>query len=237
MRVITWNCNMAYRRKAAFILKLEPDIIVLSECEQPSRLLFDEDTKAPADIVWHGTNPHKGLAVVSYGNYKLELMRIHNPDIKTVLPVKVTGKDETFIILAIWAYNPLDTAYVYIGQVLKALEHYKKLFRNYEVLLMGDFNGNVIWDKPRKKANFSDVIKLLEAKGIKSVYHAHLDQTYGKEEWPTFYLHRNRDKPYHLDYCFASGSFLKRLISVEIGKYDDWTMHSDHSPIIVTFAE
>jgi exodeoxyribonuclease III len=33
MKIITWNCNMAYRKKADFILEENPDILIVSECE------------------------------------------------------------------------------------------------------------------------------------------------------------------------------------------------------------
>ena len=52
---------------------------------------------------------------------------------------------------------------------------------------------------------------------------------------PTLYLYRHKDKPYHLDYCFASADLLENLRSVEIGDYDFWSKYSDHVPVIVTF--
>ena len=41
-------------------------------------------------------------------------------------------------------------------------------------------------------------------------------------------------KPYHIDYCFASQDILNQVKKVEIGKYEDWTMYSDHSPLIIS---
>ncbi len=33
MKIISWNCNMAYRKKADLILKYHPDLVVVPECE------------------------------------------------------------------------------------------------------------------------------------------------------------------------------------------------------------
>jgi endonuclease/exonuclease/phosphatase family metal-dependent hydrolase len=79
------------------------------------------------------------------------------------------------------------------------------------------------------------VVNKLEAKKIYSTYHKFFNQIQGKEEHPTLYLYRHENKPYHLDYCFASNDFIEVLDHVEVGTYHDWTMHSDHKPLIITF--
>ncbi|MES1217355.1 MAG: endonuclease/exonuclease/phosphatase family protein, partial [Bacteroidota bacterium] len=70
---------------------------------------------------------------------------------------------------------------------------------------------------------------------IFSAYHSHLKQIPGEEAHPTFYLYKNKTKPYHLDYCFASSHLIEQLESVEVGKYRAWSKYSDHKPVIVTF--
>ena len=64
MRLITWNCNMAFRRKADLILSYHSDILVVPEFECPEKLLFPADTPKPTDALWFGKNNNKGLAVV-----------------------------------------------------------------------------------------------------------------------------------------------------------------------------
>ncbi|MGK4567783.1 hypothetical protein [Flavobacterium sp. 3HN19-14] len=102
MKIITWNCNMAFRKKAAFILKHSPDILVIPECECPDKLKFPDDVAKPADIVWYGENQNKGLGVFSYSDYKFKLLDCHNPDFKNILPILVTGNDIEFLLFAIW---------------------------------------------------------------------------------------------------------------------------------------
>ena len=44
-------------------------------------------------------------------------------------------------------------------------------------------------------------------------------------------MYRKQEKPYHIDYCFVSADLLDKVTKVEIGTYENWTAHSDHSPI------
>jgi len=228
---------MAYRRKAHLLLAHKPDILVISECESPDNLLFGDDVEKPTSVIWWGDNQHKGLAVLSFNNYKLQLLNIHKPRFKTILPVAVTGGAVDFTLFAVWANNPQDKPNQYVGQVWKAIRHYKDLLSGTPAIIAGDFNSNTIWDKPRRKGNHTDVVAWLEKKEIYSTYHHHFKQVQGKEEHATFYLYRHEDKPYHLDYCFASKHFMDKLQSVEVGPYNDWKHHSDHKPVIVTFGE
>src|SRR4030095_8430994 len=108
MKIITWNCNMAYRRKANLMLALKPDIVVVPECEHPDKLKFEPGTPLPTDIFWFGDNQHKGLGVFSYSNYKFELKNIHNPQFRTILPLTVKNKRSQFTLFAVWANNPED---------------------------------------------------------------------------------------------------------------------------------
>jgi exodeoxyribonuclease III len=235
MKIITWNCNMAFRKKAATILAHNPDILVVPECEHPDKLLFQDDVSKPTQILWFGHNKNKGLAVFSYCNLRLKVIDVHNDSFKMVVPIAVSSKQFSLTLFAIWANNPSDKDGQYVTQVWKAVNYYEKLIRGKRILLIGDFNSNTIWDKPRREGNHSTVVKKLEEKGIFSVYHQHFNQVQGKEEHPTYYLYRHQDKPYHLDYCFVSIDMLQHLRSVEVGEYDCWKKLSDHVPVMVTF--
>jgi exonuclease III len=226
---------MAFRKKATFILAEKPDILIIPECEHPDKLNFNQDGLAPSDYVWYGTNSNKGLGVFSYGDYKLELLEIHNPEIKTVLPLKVTGGKVDFTLFAIWANNPQDKQGAYIEQVWKAINYYEKLTLNERTILVGDFNSNKIWDKKHRLANHSSVVSELERKEIFSTYHKFFNQEQGTEKHPTLFMYRHLDKSYHIDYCFVSIDLLSKMESVKIGDYNEWKSLSDHSPVIVTF--
>ncbi len=233
MKIITWNCQGAFRKKAEIILKLKPDILIIQECEHPSKLIFSPSTKVPNDVLWFGENLHKGVGVFSYSDYKFELVEDYNSEYKIIAPVKVTGGKINFTLFAIWANNPSDKKNQYIGQVWKALKHYDQHLNNGAIILSGDFNSNKIWDRVNRVGNHSDVVTLLREKCIHSIYHNHLSQEQGKEKHPTFYLHRDKKKPYHLDYFFTSADILSSLNNLKVGSFKKWIEYSDHSPIIV----
>src|SRR5262245_14958178 len=121
MKIITWNCNMAFRKKAKFILQHKPDILVVPECEHPDKLKFDEEAPTPTNSLWFGNNRHKGIGIFSYGNFKLRLKKNFNPELKTIVPISVTGAETEFTLYAIWAWNPGDPDGRYVEQIWKAL--------------------------------------------------------------------------------------------------------------------
>ena len=235
MKMITWNCNMAFRRKAGIILKHKPDILVVPECEHPDRLKFPAGTRKPEDILWFGNNRNKGLGIFSYSGFRFKLHKTYDPRLQTIIPVLVTGGAFDFTLYAIWAWNPADPDGRYIEQIWKALHHYENDLNDQPVILAGDFNSNTIWDRKYREGNHSHVVKKLEAKKIYSAYHLHYKQEQGSEKHPTLYMYRHKDKPYHIDYCFASAPLLDKLESVKIGRHKYWTQYSDHVPVIVTF--
>jgi endonuclease/exonuclease/phosphatase family metal-dependent hydrolase len=49
------------------------------------------------------------------------------------------------------------------------------------------------------------------------------------------FLQRNLNKPYLIDYCFASSTILDKVQNVEIGTYQNWTAFSDHTPLVIDF--
>ena len=226
---------MAYRKKADFILVYKPDILIVPECEHPDKLLFPIDTPKPTDILWFGKNQSKGLAIFSYSNFRFKVLDNHNQDLQMIIPIAVTDGQFGFNLFAIWANNPTDRDGQYIEQVWKAVHHYNNLLTDTKTILVGDFNSNTIWDRKHRQSNHSNVVKFLEDKGIFSTYHLHHKQTQGTEEHPTLYMYRHKDKPYHIDYCFASKDLLDKVSSVEIGDFDEWIKYSDHVPVVVTF--
>jgi len=226
---------MSFRTKAETILKFNPDILVVPECEHPDKLKFKDNVIKPTDVLWFGANKNKGLGIFSYCDFKFTLLEAYNPDYKLVIPISAYKKKTRINLYAIWANNPADREGQYVTQIWKAINYYESLLTNKKVILIGDFNSNTIWDKPRRVGNHSTVVGFLKNRGIQSAYHRHFKRKQGKEEHPTFYLYRQKEKSYHIDYCFASKDLIRKLQSVEIGCFEDWSIHSDHVPVIVDF--
>jgi exodeoxyribonuclease-3 len=235
LKIITWNCQGALRRKFEIILKRQPDILVVQESERPDKVILNNKINPPTDYYWHGDNIHKGIGIYSFSDYKFEFLPIFNPEFRYILPFRVTGKGKSFILLAIWAMsNKVNYSARYIGQVWRAINYYESLLAE-SIILVGDFNSNKIWNYKKRVGSHSDVVRKLADNKIESVYHRYFNLQQGEEKDPTFYLQRKRNKPYHIDYCFASGDFLDKLQEVKIGTYENWIIHSDHAPLIINF--
>ena len=99
-------------------------------------------------------------------------------------------------------------------------------------VICGDFNSNKIWDKWDRWWNHSDVINELSELGIESLYHTFYSQEQGLEKDATFYLHRNLEKPYHIDYAFLPKNLLPKA-SVSVGLQTEWLAVSDHMPLLI----
>lgn len=233
MKIIEWNCQGAFRKKNEQILKQNPDILIIPECENEERLKFGKLTPKPNDFFWYGDRPNKGIAIFSYSDYRFELLKEFNPKFKYIIPLKVTNKNETFLLFAIWAMdnkqNPLAR---YIGQVWLAINYYSRLL-NYNSILVGDFNSNQIWDTKGRVGNHTNVVDYLKNKGIYSLYHNKLSTEHGKEINHTFFMYRNIEKPYHIDYCFASKHFIENGYNLILGNCYDWITQSDHVPMTI----
>ena len=185
-------------------------------------------------MYWYSDGGKKGLGLFSYTNYKFELLPNFNPEFRYILPFRVTGNGQTFTFFAIWAMNNKEKREArYIRQIWLALKHYNELLGN-STILIGDFNSNKIWDYKDRVGSHSDVVNQLAGKNIHSLYHKHFDIEQGKELNPTFFLQKNKNKPYHIDYCFASADIADRVTEVHIGAYENWIGLSDHSPLIIT---
>ncbi len=235
MKLVTWNCQGAFRKKAEAILELRPDILIIQECEHPDKLKFNSGTQIPSDIFWYSDGGKKGIGIFSYSDYKFELLPVFNPKFRYIIPLNVKGHGQTFTLLAVWAMNNKENHDArYIGQVWLAINYYKELL-NDSTILIGDFNSNKIWDYKGRVGNHTDVVNHLALKDIHSVYHNYFDIEQGKENNPTFFLQRNKDKPYHIDYCFASSRLFQKVEKLEIGEYEKWIALSDHTPLTIKF--
>ncbi|RMG78066.1 MAG: hypothetical protein D6707_10440 [Bacteroidetes bacterium] len=99
--------------------------------------------------------------------------------------------------------------------------------------MLGDFNSNSIWDNRATVGNHSDIVDLFGKKDINSLYHVQERTEQGEEGHPTFFMNRNVNKPYHIDYCFVSNKIINNGFNINIGKAEDWLDISDHVPLVI----
>lgn len=233
MNLLTWNCNRAFRRKKDLALQLDPDILVIQECEDPNRIKADWDDFS--DWVWVGDNKHKGLCIFTRNSFHLKKYDLNKCNTRYILPVMISGPVNLNLI-GVWAMNDVtDPKRRYIGQVYTALQHCQNILGK-KCLVAGDFNWNAIFDSSTKYplyGNFEDTITLLQKKDMYSIYHTINNCTFGNEPDPTFYMHKKQDRPYHVDYIFASKDISNSTFCT--GRFDNWHTFSDHMPMLATF--
>ena len=230
MKIISWNCKKYYSSKAKLILTEKPDIVIIPECENHNLINYENDALKPTDSIWFGAlKDDRGIGVFSYNNYRLTFLDIHNSNFKYVLPINVVKDDFTFILLAVWTHEP------YTRQIWDAIKYYSDLLDG-NIIIVGDFNSSSKWDNKNKANSHSDLVKHLEGRNIFSLYHLFKNELQGEESLPTFHWYHHEDKPFHIDYCLGSSYFSSRLLNVEIGKFKDWSKHSDHMPLTFTFS-
>lgn len=224
MRLLTWNaCRGAFERKLALLDPLGADLLVLQEIAAP--------TSPIEGVLWYGGNPRQGVAVVARGPYTLRPIAERPGAPKFVIPVAVDGP-EPFLLFAVWTLGTRPLRYV--RALFAALDLYADLMTERPVVFLGDFNSNAIWDHehPTDRSH-SALVARLKAHGLVSAYHHHQKERHGHETTPTFYLHWDEAKPFHLDYCFLPRVWAKRIRSVEVGSFEDWKSVSDHRPLWV----
>lgn len=224
---------MAFRKKADVILPHHPDILIVPECEHPDKIIFSNTYATPTNTYWYGQNKNKGFAIFSFGDLKIKLLN-HNPDFKYILPLNIYNDKISLTVLAIWAQKP-DNHDCYTEQIWNAIHFYHVLLHHENIILAGDFNSNSIWDKPKRTYNHTNLVELLKTKNILSSYHHFHNQIQGKEKHSTLFMNRKIERPYHIDYCFASKNLINKIKKVEVGAYEPWTKYSDHTPLIVDF--
>jgi endonuclease/exonuclease/phosphatase family metal-dependent hydrolase len=228
MKIVTWNCNMAFGRKRDLIMALDPDILILQEVSKKDI----EETKADFKH-WVGTNPHKGLAIIAFGEHEYRLSDLYTDDLPWFIPLEIA--DLNLHILGVWAHvkNPQLR---YVRVIHAAIEHYQSFIHSAPTIIAGDFNSNTIWDKLHAESSHTPLVAKLNAFGLKSVYHEVHDEEQGKELLNTQYMYRHRDKGYHIDYMFIPSQFVGE-ITLRIGEPDEWLLVSDHMPLIAEISQ
>lgn len=219
MKLLTWNCNGCFRKKSDLILDVGADINVIQECEHPKKFsLFPEGSGG--NCIWTGLNENRGLCVFSASGTNLLNNEWENYGLRHFVSVKVNND---FDLVAVWTGHPYIEEYYVYHQIHK--NNFSK-----RTIVIGDFNSNSIWDKDHKDRGHSEVVRQMQKIGLVSAYHYARKEEQGSEKTATFYMHRDTEKGYHIDYCFVDP---KRIRQIEILDERKWLNFSDHLPLVV----
>lgn len=223
MRIVTWNCNQAFRKKIGPLLALDPDVAVIQECERSFQ------PPAGYAFFWHGLNPNKGLGVLS----KSPILPLHHPVLEQsafFFPVFLPTLD--LRLLGVWAFNHRAERFEpsRSGSALDAVTQLQDWLSNYRSAVVGDFNNNAAWDKALKPNKFRELSDRLASFGLASAYHRTTGEELGEESATTHYWRKSDSTRYHIDYCFLHESISST--SVSIPTFDAWRSLSDHVPVV-----
>lgn len=226
MKIVTWNCNLRLKDKFEYLAAQSPDIAVVQECESLPESFFPG-----ARFLWAGVDPKKGLGVIDFTD-SAYVDQSYDTSLALFLPVNLDGGRQK--LLASWAFNHRAASRFgpeYAGQPLKAFNHYHEWMEEGDLIVAGDFNNSVVWDKPKGKNNFSAIAGALSDYGLMSAYHSYTTTKFGEEAQATLYHTKKYDKPYHIDYIFLKDT--ESIKDLSVGVYDDWIKLSDHVPVMV----
>ena len=245
MKIVSWNCNGALRKKLEIIDSLKADVLVVQECEDPA-----QSTRAYQDwagnYVWHGDNKNKGIGIFAKasieltplnwnGTFTINGLQSKSPalswstqELKLFLPVRI---NDAFNLLGVWTKGKDDQVFGYMGQFWKYIQVHRSELEQSNTIIIGDFNSNAQWDKTDRWWNHSSVIAELKELGIESLYHQVKGYSQGDESEPTFFHQRKLNKGYHIDYALVSQELLAGS-DLAIGNPEEWLEYSDHMPLI-----
>jgi len=226
---------MALHRKVDALMALAPDVAVISECAEPHIVADKAPEFAPNSALWIGDYIHKGLGVFTFNGYGAALAEVHNPSIRLIAPVRVTGP-ATFNLLAVWVqlggHRKAEP-----GPMIRALDAYGDFLGEGPAVVAGDLNNHVLWDKPGYAANHANAVEQFHNLGMTSAYHADRGVAQGDETKPTHYW-RDRTKhgpTYHIDYIFMPRDWVAGLREMMVGGFEHWSGRglSDHVPLVI----
>lgn len=232
LKVITWNCNGAFRRKFDQLREFDADILVIQECEDPAKSKDFAYQAFASNYLWTGPTKNKGIGVFARHGIPLTKIAFDVGQLELFLPVLI---DHQWPLLACWTRHANSPTFGYIGQLWKLLQMDPPFLSTAAAMVIGDLNSNAKWDLWDRWWNHSDVVRKLVSLGLKSAYHQHFSELQGEETQPTLFLQRKLEKPYHVDYGFFGQGWVVQ--DVEVGGQTPWLELSDHMPVVFKIAQ
>ncbi len=168
-----------------------------------------------ARYLWAGVGAKKGLGVLDFTD-SADVDPSYDPSLAFFLPVNFGGGKRK--LMASWAFNHRASTRFgpeYAGQPLKAFNHYQQWMETGDLIVAGDFNNSVVWDKPKGNNNFSAIADALADYGLVSAYHVTTSSEFGEEADATLFHTKKREKPYHIDYIFMKST--KSITDLSVG--------------------
>jgi len=238
MKIVSWNCRCGFsEKKALYIDKYAADIYVIQECTNKDVEILKNFKNYS---IWYGDNIDSEYGIGIFSNtFRIEILPEMNPGFRYVIPFRICDENTSFVLFAVWTKDrdKNNKKIEYTEPTWEALNYtvYKDIL-NKPVILAGDFNSNNYWDKQykqKKVPSHNDIINKLKEYNIESAYHLFFNCENGQEKDSTLLWQMDKNKTFHIDYCFISRFF--EIINVQIESTEEWEKSklSDHCPLIV----
>jgi exodeoxyribonuclease-3 len=151
MKIITWNCNGGLRNKLELLDKINADIFIIQECENPassSNAYFEW----AGNYLWIGDSKNKGIGIfpkkknsvekLNYnGIFKIGCIKNQSTttqwttdSLRLFLPFTINNHIN---VLSVWTKGSESEVFSYIGQLWKYLQiHRNDLSQNRQITQM-----------------------------------------------------------------------------------------------------
>lgn len=163
MKIVSWNCNGAFRKKFHLLEQFDADLLIIQECENPALSRTADYVLWAKNYLWHGHNKNSGIGIFAKENLTLTKLDWPADTFQLFLPFSL---DSNLHFIAVWTKQANSPTFQYIGQFWKYLQLNKSLIESTHPIICGDFNSNKIWDKWDRWWNHSDVVNELSLLNI-----------------------------------------------------------------------
>jgi exonuclease III len=221
MKVCTWNVRRNKRAWQWIEKTLKPDIALVQESTPPPSLISD------SHFVWKpiGGSRNWGTGVYVRDLPVSEVSLTTFQGWVTVAEVKL-NKNVPLIVISLHAQIIDGYSITTLHHILSDLTHLIDGASN--VLLGGDFNAGLLWDKKQKSPTHKIMFDRVEAFGLLNCH-----RLFHNKEQRTF---RGRGgEPWQLDHLFMSKHLTKTIRSCDIVENEEVISLSDHNPIVMSF--
>lgn len=92
LRIATWNCNGALRKKWGRLATIKADVYVVQECEDPGQVKDAAYNTWCANHLWTGTNKNKGIGIFAASERTLQAVPLDLAPLELFLPCIVDGE-------------------------------------------------------------------------------------------------------------------------------------------------
>ncbi len=235
LKILTWNCQGAFRKKFPLVASYTPDLAVIQECEQLERIPWKKGPP-PTTSLWFGEKPTRGLGIFSWTGLAFQALDEYDRSIRYCIPLQVTAPYR-FQLIAVWAMEDKDDRHSYSGQVYQAIGQYRAFIQAADTLVIGDYNSSQRTTPKTRIGTHATLTLDLHDLWLISAYHHFYLERQGQEKRGTFFHGRKIDRSAHLDYVYLPTRWLRRLAKVQVGDPHEWLKHSDHCPVMVEIQE